>query len=117
MTEELTWRAERLAKNEALYREVNEQIAALNEAFDAAAGIGGEWVCECSNTECTVMVKARFDEYEAVRSNPRRFIVYPGHVDLEIEHVTEETERFTIVEKLGEAARVAESTDPRAAHT
>jgi hypothetical protein len=39
---------ERLALNQALYRSVNEQIKALNEAFNELAEVDGEWVCECA---------------------------------------------------------------------
>jgi hypothetical protein len=116
MAETTSARAERLARNQALYRSVNEEIETLNKAFDAAVGIGGRWICECADTDCTVMVDARLDEYEAVRANPRTFIVYPGHVYPEVERVVRGNERYTIVEKLHLSAAVAEATNPRVAH-
>ena len=103
----------RLAQNQALYRSVNEQIEALNQAFDAAVGIGGEWICECADTSCTTMVSATLYEYEAVRLNARTFLVYPGHVYPEVERVVDGNERFEIVEKLGDGAAVVEAADPR----
>jgi hypothetical protein len=48
-------------------------------------------------------------EYEAVRTDPRRFLVAPGNVsDPEIERVVEKDERYWVVEKVGAAGRVAE---------
>jgi hypothetical protein len=114
MSEDLTARQESLARNQAVYRSVNVQIEALNNAFEDAVGIGGEWVCECADTKCAVLVSARLDEYEAVRRNPRAFIVSPGHVFPEVEYVVAENERFAVVEKVGAAAQVAEATAPHA---
>jgi hypothetical protein len=104
---------QRIARNQALYRSVNEQIEALNQAFDEAVGIGGSWICECADTNCTEMITARLDEYEKVRQNPRRFLVRPGHVYPEAERVVDETETYAVVEKTGAAARIVEEVDPR----
>jgi hypothetical protein len=104
----------RLAKNQALYRKVNEQLEALNEAFEDSVGIGGEWVCECADPACTMPIAARLYEYEAVRLNPRTFIVAPGHVYPEVERVVDGNERFLIVEKYELGAVVAEETYTRA---
>jgi hypothetical protein len=114
MNEPLRSRQERLATNQALYRTVNEKLRALNGAFEEAARIGGEWVCECADTDCTAVVSAQASEYEAIRANPRTFIVYPGHVFPEVERVVGENERFAIVEKFGAGAEVAEQTYGRA---
>jgi hypothetical protein len=104
----------RAAKNQALFRTVNENLESLNEAFDEAAAIGGEWLCECSDPNCTRLIPAQLDEYETVRLNPKTFLVYPGHVDPEVERVVDQNERFTIVEKFGEGGKVADVTNPRA---
>ena len=113
MTELDRPRPERLAANQSLYRRVNEQIEALNHALEDAVGIGGEWVCECADTDCTMMIAAQLFEYEAVRLNPRTFLVYPGHVFPEVERVVDANERYVIVEKFGAGAEVAEAADPR----
>jgi hypothetical protein len=41
----------RAGRNQALYREVNERVREMNEAFDASLPTG-EWICECANEEC-----------------------------------------------------------------
>jgi hypothetical protein len=45
-------RAARFARNQALYREVNERVQAINEAFESLLPLG-DWVCECANPECS----------------------------------------------------------------
>jgi hypothetical protein len=54
-------------------------------------------------------------EYEDLRSEPTRFAVAPSgeHVVFEVERIVDRREDYWVVEKLGEAAEVAEQTDPR----
>jgi hypothetical protein len=106
-------RPSRLAQNEILYRSINERIENINKELDTVASFKGEWICECSDMHCTTRVVATIAEYESVRSNPRTFIVAPGHVDPYVEHVVRGNERFTVVEKEGAAAEAAELQDAR----
>lgn len=99
---------ERLARNQALFREVNERIKEVADPVDGAV----DFLCECSDTDCTVSTPLTLAEYEAVRSDPGWFFVEPGHEQLEIERVVSESERFTVVEKLL-AEDFLEQTDPR----
>ena len=101
---------ERAARNEALFRQVNERIKETNERF---SGADGEFHCECSHAGCDRMITMTFDEYEVVRANPRRFALIDGHEDLAIERVVGRTDRFATVEKIGEGSDVAEALDPR----
>ncbi len=71
MTEHERLREQRLAANQSLYRVVNEQIEALNQAFEETAGVDAEWVCECADMDCAMVVSAQLHEYEAVRLNAR----------------------------------------------
>lgn len=104
---------ERAARNEALFREVNEQMERLARRWSASAE-SAEFVCECGNAECSDHVELPLEEYERVRRNPRRFIVLPGHVMPELEHVVTQTARYVIVEKDAPAAvRVVEQHEPR----
>jgi hypothetical protein len=105
--------SQRAAENQSLYRSTNERIKKLNEVFDEIASVPSEWVCECADTECTSRISATLQEYESVRSNARAFIVYRGHVFPHVEVVVAGNERFTIVEKIGDAGEVAEGLDPR----
>jgi len=71
-------------------------------------------ICECSDTGCTAHLSMSPAEYEAVRADPRRFVVLPGHeAGPDVERVVERHEEYLVVEKRGDAARRAEETDPR----
>jgi hypothetical protein len=103
---------ERVARNEALFREVNERVEELHEVH----GGGGlpEFVCECPDDTCTERISLPLAVYERVRSDPHLFLLRPGHEQPEVEHVVERGDGFVIVRKDSPtAARVAERTDPR----
>ena len=105
-------REERLAKNETLFRSLNENIVEL------AGTLGGEtpyeFVCECATTGCFELLLLTRREYEAVRADGRRFLVKSGHEDIEVEQVVAVHERYVVVEKDGVAGLVALEDDPRA---
>ena len=104
-------RVERAAKNEALFRDVNEQIERLGDI--AFHGERFAAVCECSDPECFQPVEMSHGEYEAVRAHADRFVIAVGHELLEIEHIVERNERFAVVEKIGQAAAIVRELDPR----
>jgi len=97
----------RIAKNEILFREVNERIRELGDRFGLGPGDTMDFLCECSRRSCGSSVPLTLEEYEQVRSSDRHFFVLPGHVDPEFERVVRATERFVVVEKVGEAGRAA----------
>jgi hypothetical protein len=107
-------RAKRAAKNQALFREINERVKELNVGFSAVIETG-EWICECANDSCVERVAMSVEEYEAVRACGSRFFVAPGdqHVWPDVEWVAERNDRFWIVEKKGDAGRLAATADPR----
>ena len=63
--------------------------------------------CECSDVSCTERVELTLPEYEYIRAEPTRFVVKNHHVVAEIEHVVEAVPDHIIIEKHGEAGRVA----------
>lgn len=106
--------AERVARNEATFRDANEGI----ERAAAAYNFDGEllpFICECAGETCTEVVRVTLDEYEQVRAHPDRFLTAQGHhVNAQgAAKVVAETERYEIVEKKGRAAEVSEELDPR----
>ena len=107
---------DRIAKNEALFRDVNERVRRIDERRQVAAGTASTWdfLCECGIEGCREAVQLTLEEYESVRSNPVWFFVVPGHERPEVEQVVERNERFHVVEKVGEEQTIARSTDPRA---
>lgn len=95
--------ADRAAKNEELFREVNSNIAQLEARFDRERTL--ELICECERVLCHDGLEVGPDAYADARSNPLRFFVLPGHEDPEIEKVVLRTPGYLVVEKVGEAAR------------
>jgi len=105
---------ERAARNEVLFREVNEEVEALAERFDHDRSEPLRLVCECANAECSEMIFVSTQVYEDVRSHSRRFVVRPGHETTAVEQIVLVTADFAVVEKdTPTAARVAERHDPR----
>jgi hypothetical protein len=105
-------RVQRVAKNEALFREVNERIKDVNVEF--AAEEPADFLCECGNKDCTKPVGLSLSEYEAVRRDATHFFVVPGHELPDIERVLSQNERFAVVEKIAqEAVEEAVERDPR----
>jgi hypothetical protein len=101
--------AARVARNESLYREVNERILELEESFgerDAEHALAS-FVCECAATGCATRVELGLDEYRLARAKPERFLVAPDHVHLDFERVVLTTDRFWLIEKFGEAGEIA----------
>jgi hypothetical protein len=102
-------REERLARNEAFFRELNERLEAVTP--DSAQGL--VVVCECADVDCAQRLVLHPGEYEAIRAHETHFVVARGHVDPRIEDVVRRTDRFEVVAKRGVAAEVAEDLDPR----
>ena len=99
-------------QNEALFREVNERIEDVGTAL-APDDVPMEFLCECDDRDCVEKVSATPAEYEAIRAVATHFVVLPGHEDPGVERVVQQTERFLVVEKEGQAAHEAEESDPR----
>ncbi len=101
-------RAERMGKNEALFREVNERIREIT-SYDGDV----EFLCECGDPACARPIVMSLAEYEDVRSDPVRFAVLRDHVIPDVERVVADLERFVTVEKLAGEQALARYTDPR----
>ena len=106
-------RRARIAANEAVFRQVNEKIEALNESFGPLAG-SMTVICECGDPTCAEQLDVDVDLYERVRSDPTLFIVATGHDIEDVEEITSSHDGFDVVCKNKGAGRtVAETTDPR----
>jgi hypothetical protein len=96
------------ARNQALWREVNERIKELAETASEV-----EFLCECANMDCTEVVTLSMAEYERIRSSPTRFPIAVGHDFPEIEKVVEAGDAYAVVQKKGAAGEEAARLDPR----
>ena len=101
----------RLGQNEALFRSINERIEA--GTWPSAPSDVVAFRCECAALGCNVLVELTLGEYESVRSFARQFILAPGHELPEVERVIRRTDEYVVVEKVGVAGEVADTTDPR----
>jgi hypothetical protein len=101
---------ERAARNEALFREVNEEVARLEQRLE---GREPQFVCECAADSCVERVTLPLATYERIRSNPRRFVLKPGHEQEALERVVDSGNGYIVVEKTATAGLIAERTDPR----
>jgi hypothetical protein len=108
VTPELESQRQRAAKNQSLFREVNERIEDL-----AASASFSTFICECMDETCDASVSLTIEEYEHIRSGSNRFLVLPGHQVSSDETVIEGNDRFLVVAKLGAGEPVAEALDPR----
>lgn len=106
------------ARERALFREVNERIREVVENMDRVAGpvvdpsSRAEFICECSNPDCTDRVELSLDEYKEFRSSPVLFVIKPGHETLAVERVVERKTHCTLVEKIVQVAVVKDDHEP-----
>jgi hypothetical protein len=101
----VTSREERVAANEALFREVNERIAELGVNLGSGSSAV---VCECGAGECAERLELSQTDYARLRSSNTRFAVVPGHERRDVETVLEEREGYLVIEKVGVGATIAE---------
>jgi hypothetical protein len=101
---------ERIAQNEALFREVNERVREVH-AGEREERIS--FLCECGLEECTETISLSFAEYEDVRSDPTQFAVAPGHEIGDVEAPIRRGDGFVLVRKHPTEATIAVETDPR----
>jgi hypothetical protein len=84
------------ARDQALFRQVNERIEQLVDRFGASGR--NQLICECGNRECTHEIELTAAECERVREHARRFVVALNYENPEMESIVEQNERFAVVE-------------------
>ncbi|MDP8944280.1 MAG: hypothetical protein M3N16_09210 [Actinomycetota bacterium] len=102
-------RRDRIARNEASYRELNEAIASREQPAAGPLML----LCECGYENCTQALHIPVADYEAVRANSRHFLVLEGHEIDDVERVVERRPGWLVVEKPEDAAHIVDPRDPR----
>ena len=102
---------QRIAANEALFRQINERIEQGHWPGEEQVPLALR--CECARLGCNQMLDLLPQHYEQVREHPRRFIVVPGHEVPETESIVARRDGYLVVEKFGLAGELAEETYPR----
>jgi hypothetical protein len=96
-------RFRRLAENERLIREANEEaeLVAVDEAGRRAhlELVEVEFACACGRPDCRETIVMSVAEYEAAHEAPHRFVVAPGHETPPVERVVERRAEYDVVEK------------------
>jgi serine/threonine-protein kinase RsbW/stage II sporulation protein AB (anti-sigma F factor) len=96
------------AANATTLRRINEAIEEGRVTVDGPVA----FVCECGRLGCDALVELLLDEYEAVRSDARRFLVAVGHEDPD-DVIDGRHARYVVTGKRGSAADAAMRSDPR----
>jgi hypothetical protein len=107
-------RKERIARNEALFRDLNERTKEITESLtpgDPPRVL--EIFCECGQADCVMKLLVSTNVYETVRAHSEQFLLADGHDIPDVEHVVERTDDYLIVAKEAEAVQIARETDPR----
>jgi hypothetical protein len=98
---------------QALRREVNEQISSLNYDLGISGDDGMKVLCECVHANCTGRIEMTVSDYETVRRFPTRFFVKAGHELAEAERIVTESDGYVVIETTGSSGLRAVASDPR----
>jgi hypothetical protein len=106
-------RHERVSRNEAMFRAVNREIEQASEQSWDGRQDRIQVICECGQDGCSETLDLTVAEYDEAHEQRDRFVLAPGHEDEQMEGVVMRTERYLVVDKFGEAERVAEDEERR----
>ena len=100
---------ERIAVNEVLFRDVNENIrkSATDGRHEDA-----HFICECGNPGCEERIALPMDAYRSIRQDELHFFVKPGHEIPLAETVVERQQGYLVVRKPEEARPLVENDRP-----
>src|SRR4051812_18188624 len=103
--------AERIGRNDAIFRNANEGISEVAEAEQIDGPL--PFICECADPACREIVLIAAEEYTAIRNDPRWFLNVPGHEAAAQGwgQVVQRHDGYVVVEKIGPAGEVAEQLD------
>jgi len=88
-------------ENVLLFRAVNEKLRALNLEFEGFANESAVFVCECNQIDCMTQMELAVEVFDAVRAQPRRFVVASGHEGSDgAERIVDRNGTYVVVEKL-----------------
>jgi hypothetical protein len=102
---------ERVARNDATFRDANERIFGSARKYDVTEAI--PFLCECANPRCTAVIRLSAGEYLRIRGDRRRFFSVPGHADPFPGSlaVAEQHQTYDVIVQIGRVAEIAEELD------
>jgi|SRR5581483_11678277 len=87
-------------EREALFREVNQRIRALEQQYGREDDEQTEFICGCGSADCSERVPMTLRDYEQVRSRYAQFLVAPTHLDQAHARVVRDRGGYLVVEKV-----------------
>jgi hypothetical protein len=88
---------ETVVQTEDVFRRANEEIADLGRKHGWRFPV--PFLCECADRRCFARLELTLEVYEALRSDPQRYVTAPGH-EIPAAMVIEQTGSFALAEKL-----------------
>jgi hypothetical protein len=101
---------ERAARNEVSFRKANEKLGDKRQELELPGRT--PFLCECSDPDCTELIHLSLEQYDHIRSRANWFVTATGHDGLDGSRA-EEHGAYVIIQKDGEAGRIAEEENPR----
>lgn len=104
--------AERIGRNDSIFRQANEQISEIAEAVPVDDDLT-PFICECADSACKDIILMPLAEYSEIRRDARLFLNVPGH-EASAQgwaQVIETHDSYVVVEKIGPAGEVAEQLE------
>jgi hypothetical protein len=91
---------ERIALHEVSFRSANETLwTVFADSGEAPLGGAYPFLCECGDRTCTQVVQVPLQLYAEVREHPARFLIVPGHRQLDPETIVDDGDGYEVVEK------------------
>jgi hypothetical protein len=88
------------AKNQALFRALNERLDEFNSA--SASSVDTFTIaCECGDMDCIEMIEIDPRDFLEIRREPHGFAVLPAHVLPDVEVVVRDSDHYVVVKKAG----------------
>ena len=106
--------AERSARNEEVFRGVNERIEEGAERHAVSSPL--PFHCECGRASCVETIEIPPGRYATIVRERYHFVVIPGHEEPRIERVLKTEPAFLVVEKIGEAREQIDRDHPQQHH-
>jgi len=106
--------ADRAARNEEVFRSVNDRIEQGAEQHAVEAPL--PFHCECGRASCLARIEIPPRVYALIVRHRYRFMVVAGHEDAAIERVVERQPTHVVVEKVGEARKQIDRDHPQQRH-
>jgi hypothetical protein len=106
--------AQRAARNEEVFRSVNERIEEGAEQHGVSGAL--PFHCECGSATCLETIDIPPARYAAIVRERYHFVLIRGHEQPHIERILETEPDFLVVEKIGEAREQIDRDHPQRHH-